>query len=930
MHFPSRLAVLTIALMSAVAFAFTQELSESEISKLHPKFRVLFAGTAAETNEMAAALAEGALQTDEGKLLYGAIVYTTDPNALRTEGFQVNAAVRDFVTVKATRDDLLRLARHNAVRFIEFAEVDYPATDVSVPQTGAGLLHTGFLNNTQYRGKGAIVVVFDTGIDWKHHDFRDPNDTTKTRILAIWDQILPDLRVGEKRPEGFTYGVEYTKADIENELDGTPANFVRTFDIDGHGTHVAGTAAGNGRALNGKYMGMAPEADIIVVKGGDVSFSRDNQINALAYAAAKATALGKPVVVNMSIGGHSGPHDGTIATEVAVDDLVRTPGRVVAISAGNDGANSIHIAGSLSPGASATINITVPTYNRLAGANNDRFILDVWFNGGPTVTAKITSPTGITYTRDLESAGTLANDADGSIYLYNWNSSLNGHRNIYLSVADADSARPPRVGTWILELSNIFATTSYNGWLASRTVGTTSARLEGGNTQKTVAMPGTAREAITVASYVTKWSWPSIDGNSYIYDPAVNHTQDISTFSSIGPTRDGRQKPDIAAPGQGIAAALSSNANVSIPRIDPSGKHYLTQGTSMAAPHVAGAAALLLGMYSKYSSSEIKNLLLNTANSDGFTGSIPNYTWGYGKLDMFEAMLRALYPWGIASRTTMSYAGDPRFFIQLPSTDQKFAVRFTPPVSGKLYSASVRFNSGANGVKGNGNLLVSAARNTSGSVGGVPGTQIGSSVSIPFTKLSAGIWNAIDLSSANVPINSGEDFHLVFEVIGGVGETLQFLLDDGVAMASNRTSSYRPGVNGLGWYNRADPNYTTGWTPAFQNLLVTASIATVTSVERISEDVPSAFSLDQNYPNPFNPTTTIKYSIPSYSRVRLRVYDLLGKEVRVLIDQEQPPGTYQRQWNGRDQRGMQLASGTYFYRLESGSHVSTKKLMLLR
>lgn len=929
MHFPSRLAVLTIALMSAVAFAFTQELSDSEIAKLHPKFRVLFAGAAAGTDEMVAALAEGALQTDEGKLLYGAIVYTTDPAALRSKGFQVNAAVRDFVTVKATRDDLLGLARHNAVRFIEFAEVDYPATDVSVPETGAFLVHSGFLNGIPYRGRGAIVLIFDTGIDWRHHDFRLPNDTTKTRIIAIWDQTLPPNRdIGEATPIGFTYGVEYTKAHIEDEIDGTPSNFVRSRDINGHGTHVAGTAVGNGLALQGKYRGMAPEADILIVKGGDVSFPRDNQINALAYAAAKAT---KPIVVNMSIGGHSGPHDGTLPTEVAVDDFVKSPGRAVVISAGNDGDRAIHIDGSLALGASVTITVTVPTYTPTSGTWNDRFILDIWFNGTASgLRAVVTSPNGITVTRQAGETGTWANNDDGTIVLHNDTSTFNGHRNVYFDVHDADALKPPRTGTWRLVLSNISTTTTYDGWLASRTVGTTSVRLEGGNTQKTVAMPATSHGAISVGSYVTKWSWPSIDGNSYTYDPAVNRTQDISTFSSIGPTRDGRQKPDIAAPGQGIAAALSSNANVSIPEIDPSGKHYLTQGTSMAAPHVAGAAALLLGMYSKYSSSEIKNLLLNTANSDGFTGSIPNYTWGYGKLDMFEAMLRALYPWGIASRTTMSYAGDPRWFIQLPSTNQKFAVRFTPPVSGKLYSASVRFNSGANGVKGNGNLLVSAARNTSGSVGGVPGTQIGSSVSIPFTNFSAGIWNAIDLSSANVPINSGEDFHLVFEVIGGVGDTLQFLLDDGVAMASNRTSSYRLGVNGLGWYNRADPNYTTGWTPAFQNLLVTASIATVTSVERISEDVPSAFSLDQNYPNPFNPSTTIRYSIPLESEVKLRVYDLLGKEVRTLVNEKQSPGTFEVKWDGKNNRGEPLSSGIYFYRLESGSFVATKKLMLLK
>jgi hypothetical protein len=99
----------------------------------------------------------------------------------------------------------------------------------------------------------------------------------------------------------------------------------------------------------------------------------------------------------------------------------------------------------------------------------------------------------------------------------------------------------------------------------------------------------------------------------------------------------------------------------------------------------------------------------------------------------------------------------------------------------------------------------------------------------------------------------------------------------------------------------------------------------ITSVEKVSTDVPTHFSLDQNYPNPFNPTTTISFSLSTKSVASLKVFDALGREVSVLVSEELPPGTYSQQWNAAD-----LASGVFFYRLQAGSFVETKKLVLLR
>lgn len=163
--------------------------------------------------------------------------------------------------------------------------------------------------------------MFDTGIDWDHPDFRNPTDQTKSRILRIWDQTITPI-TGEVSPSGFAYGVEYTQSHLNDELDGTPTNYVREKDLNGHGTHVAGTAAGNGAALTSlKYMGVAPNADIVMVKGGNSSFSTNNIIDALTYFKNVANALGKPIVINMSIGGQDGAHDGSNPEEIAVDNF---------------------------------------------------------------------------------------------------------------------------------------------------------------------------------------------------------------------------------------------------------------------------------------------------------------------------------------------------------------------------------------------------------------------------------------------------------------------------------------------------------------------------------------------------------------------------------------------------------------------------------
>ena len=394
-----------ILLSILICTAFGADLTEKQRLKLHPLFRSLitnplkpFSKTSSNMHRIASTV------SSDGTIHYGAIVYTKDAETLRSMGIQINSILPEFVTAQLTVSDITRLADLESVKFLDPGKIHKPLLDVSVPETGASLLHSGFINNTAYKGGGAIVLIYDTGLDWKHSDFRKAGDTTKSRILYIWDQTLTAV-AGESVPSGFSYGVEYTQAQIENELNGTKRGFVREKDIEGHGTHVTSTAAGNGQAFNNKYIGMAPEADIIVVKGGDGSFSTTGEIDGLTYAQKKAAAIGEPVVVNMSLGGQVGSHDGTNDDEVAVNSFVQNPGCAVCIAAGNDGSNNIHTNGTVSNDSPDSITVNVPTYSATgAGNDNNYFLLDIWLPNSNAANMTIRSPLGTTYT-------TLANSS---------------------------------------------------------------------------------------------------------------------------------------------------------------------------------------------------------------------------------------------------------------------------------------------------------------------------------------------------------------------------------------------------------------------------------------------------------------------------------------------------------------------------------------
>jgi subtilisin family serine protease len=422
-------------------------------------------------------------------------------------------------------------------------------------------------------------------------------------------------------------------------LGSAPPKVVKEVDNDGHGTHVAGIAAGDGSSSASGYIGVAPDADIIFVK---TTFTDADIIDGITYIKNKAVAAGEPFVINLSLGSQDGAHDGTSADERAIDEVLADTGCAIVVAAGNEGEDQIHADSTVSQGGSIVYQFSIPQYTSSGTAQDDYVDFDMWYGAEDQLTVSVTSPRGSVVSAisgsALVSTQTPAGDGDVEIVNASEGVGLNGLNECAIFIFDAVANKPPRAGTWQIKISGVSVAKgggAYDIWLSDASM--SGAEFTSGYSfRKLVGSPGTSKKAITVGSYETKFAWPSIDTHTYAYTEG-DRTGNYSTFSSMGPTRDGRQKPEICAPGQAIVSTLSMTSSPDSSDIVPDGKHVVMQGTSMATPHVAGVAALLLQGKPSLTSDQLKNAITSSARRDALTGPV-NPQWGYGKIDATGSM----------------------------------------------------------------------------------------------------------------------------------------------------------------------------------------------------------------------------------------------------------------------------------------------------
>jgi len=418
---------------------------------------------------------------------------------------------------------------------------------------------------------------------------------------------------------------------------------VKQRDIHGHGTNVAGIAAGDGSATGnggkaGLFTGVAPEADLVIVKAGDGSFPDDNVIEGVRYIIERARDLEKPCVINLSFGSQVGAHDGTSIMEAEITKLAGQ-GKIFVVAAGNEGNDPVHIEGSFSSSVKDnSFKFQVPSYMPQSGNQNDVVVVDIWLEQSSDLSAKLVTPFGENIGRvDEGEADQVSTDA-GIITYYiakEGPDPRNGAKEIYFYITDEHEDKPPSQGTWELTISG--NTGYFDGWLSSSM---DSYFTEGSITYSMLlGYPSNAQGCITVGAYVTKNYWFDMNGTLQNTGIIVG---DIRSYSSPGPTRDGRNKPEITGPGALITTSRSADSRHSTSTYTYSdGVHETGEGTSFAAPVVAGLAALLLEKDPTLTPGLIAALLSENAFQDAFTGNTWNAKWGYGKLDglrTFEAV----------------------------------------------------------------------------------------------------------------------------------------------------------------------------------------------------------------------------------------------------------------------------------------------------
>jgi len=572
---------------------------------------------------------------------------------LYQSGVRVVAQVGDIFSAYVSPATILKLIENPKVKFIQ-GEIYYKSLNNTSTQE---IRAKDARKQYGISGRGVLLGIVDTGIDWRHADFRNADGTTRIKFLL--DLSLPGDLDGDQIPDGpDAYGgTLFTESEINQALQGTGTP--GSADYVGHGTHVAGSAAGNGFATgaglpSGTYAGVAPETDLIIIKAtqsDELGYPVTNLVNSLAFIDNIASELGQPYVINFSLGGHEGAHDGTNLEELAIERIVGPgkPGKVVVVAAGNENQSEIHASGELSPSqTSVTIPVTIPAYSPQSGTQNDYALLNVWYAGATNLSVALRSPANKYY--GPFSAGSRWGTAtdEGTLFIsnaYPAASALNGDKEIVIQLFDNEKNKPPAQGTWAITLFGNYG--QFHLWLFGNTV---NAQLTGHVTNShLVSIPGTAESAITVGSYVTKNSWVDVTGSTWRYPWEIGA---ISEFSSPGPTRDGRLKPDLLAPGQEIVSSYSvdapptaTNSIFAAPAGNPENvfiirdeKHALAHGTSMAAPHVAGVAALLLQVNPQLDATQIKQILTSTARNDWATGDVPNYQAGNGKIDALAAI----------------------------------------------------------------------------------------------------------------------------------------------------------------------------------------------------------------------------------------------------------------------------------------------------
>ena len=511
----------------------------------------------------------------------------------------------EFAIVTVREDRLEALAGIEAVEYIEkpkrlFFQVENGRR--------ASCMTSVQIRPPKLYGTGVLVAIIDSGIDYANLDFRNADGTT--RIYALWDQTIPG-----NPPEGYVQGTEYTQEKINEALQQENRTermkIVPSEDRSGHGTAVAGIAAGNGRGSKGaRYQGVASESGILVVKLGtprEEGFPRTTELmQAIDYVVKKAQRAGRPVAINISFGNTYGSHTGTSLLERFIADIANLWKSVICIGMGNEGASAGHTAGILKENTEERIPLAVQMKETAIN-------VQIWKSYHDIVDISLISPAGVQIGPIPEVIGTqrfVIGDTEILLY-YGEPSPFHVSQEIFIEFLPKNSYITPGIWQFVLTPRKI-VTGEYDLWLPSENVLNRGTAFRYPTERGTLTIPSTSQRVISVGAY---------DSLTFAY----------ADFSGRGGL-EGESKPDLVAPGVDITAPT------------PSGIYQTFTGTSFATPFVSGAAALMMewgivrGNDPYLYGEKVKAYLRRGARPlPGFT-EYPNPQVGYGALCLRDSL----------------------------------------------------------------------------------------------------------------------------------------------------------------------------------------------------------------------------------------------------------------------------------------------------
>lgn len=572
----------------------------------------------------------------------GKVEHSFNVEILENEGCIVNPTINHLISLKIPLDKIHIVDDIDDITYLRLSKRMNTALDKAVKDVRADSVHLGLGNLPEgYYGNDVIVGVTDWGFDYTSPVFYD-TALQQTRIIAAWDQY----KLSGPSPTDFPYGTEFSGASSLLQAGSDTSNI---YSYSTHGTHVASIAGGSGAGT--EYRGIAPGVNFLFV-----TFLVDEGavLDAWEWMYQKSLEEGKRLVVNMSWGlYHAGTLDGNSVLSNAISAYTDL-GVVFVNSGGNNGNVDFHLKHEFT---NDTIKTRVNFYSYSAHEYMWGQSIHSWGEVGNSFSNKIqikNSSGTVLAESPFYSTATVGAYVDTFIVANQdtiW-------YNISADAAHPMNARPQmrfRIKCTNQSLRVMLNSTASEGLIhywnvteLSNDVGnwgmpftTFQTGSISGDNENGISEPSCADDVISVAAYATGWTTPA--GN-----PVGGG---IASFSSRGPRFDGVMKPDIAAPGVSIAAALSSFTDgqyTTIGSVEFNNRTYYfarLSGTSMASPMVAGVAALILDAHPTISASEVKDIILQTAREDNKTGILPalgDPTWGHGKVNALAAVEQAV------------------------------------------------------------------------------------------------------------------------------------------------------------------------------------------------------------------------------------------------------------------------------------------------